>query len=204
MPSHPDKSNEELREIYDNYTSTYFQNFNYSLQQTACEADNESQYSLSVGCDDCRRSYKQWLCSVSIPRCVDFSSNESYSQIRNAGQAFVNGTKIPDDSQLRKQIKTNVSRNAIIDQLIQPGPYREILPCQDICTTMVKDCPASLSFGCPTGELLNASYGYRNSEGIITCSYLGAAFYLNLGARLGIWGGFYMLAGMWGLWALLW
>lgn len=161
-------------------------------------------FSLSVSCSKCAEAYKQWLCSVSIPRCADFSSTESFTHVRNAGQAFINGTRIPESSPLRQETKSNVSRNAIIDELIQPGPYREILPCTDICYTMVKSCPASFGFGCPTGKLLNSSYGYRNSDGIITCSYLGAAYYLSLGARLGIWGGFSMLAGMWGIWWALW
>ncbi|KAJ6171669.1 hypothetical protein N7470_000736 [Penicillium chermesinum] len=204
FPSNPNKTVEELRQIYDNYTSTYYQNFNYSLQQIQCHADPESMFSLSVDCDKCAQAYKQWLCSVSIPRCADFSSNDSYKHVRNAAQAFINGSHLPEDSPYRQEAKSNYSRNAIIDTLIKPGPYREILPCTDICYTMVKDCPAALQFGCPTGALLNASYGYRNSEGIITCSYLGAAYYLSLGARLGIWGGFYMLAGMWALWWALW
>jgi calcium channel MID1 len=73
----------------------------------------------------------------------------------------------------------NSSRNPIIDTDIKPGPYKEVLPCQDLCHELVQSCPASLGFGCPVEEWLNASYGVRSPNGDITCSYLGAAYFLN-------------------------
>ncbi|KAJ5792152.1 uncharacterized protein N7503_008130 [Penicillium pulvis] len=203
VPSNPNRTVEALREIYDNYTSKYYKNFDYSLQQIQCNATADSMFSLAVNCTDCATQYKQWLCSVSIPRCADFTSNETYLQVRNAGQDFINGSSLPADDPLRWSVITNQSRNPIIDTDIKPGPYKEILPCTDICHDMVKSCPAALGFGCPTGKWLNASYGYRDPNGDITCSYLGAAYYLNFGTRLGVWGSVYMLIGMWGVWLIL-
>ncbi|OOQ87606.1 calcium channel subunit Mid1 [Penicillium brasilianum] len=195
VPANPKRKNvSELRTIYDTYASDYYKNFNYSLQQIQCSTEPESMYSLAVGCDDCATAYKQWLCSVSIPRCEDFTKTASYLQVRNAGQNFINGSSLPADSVYRQSAVTNSSRNALIDSQIQPGPYKEILPCQDICYSLVKSCPSKLGFGCPTGEWLNASYGYRNGDGDITCSYLGAAYYLN--------GGFRVVAG-WGVWGVV-
>lgn len=43
---------------------------------------------------------------------------------------------------------------------------------------------------------MNSSYGYRNSDGIITCSYLGAVYYLSLGVRLGGWSWLFSLVVM--------
>ncbi|KAJ5645570.1 hypothetical protein N7507_011581 [Penicillium longicatenatum] len=203
VPSNPNQTVEDLRQIYDNYTSKYYKNFDYSLQQIQCNATAESMFSLAVNCTDCATQYKQWLCSVSIPRCADFTSNDTYLQVRNAGQEFINGTSLPENDPLRWSPLTNQSRNPIIDTDIKPGPYKEILPCKDICHDMVKSCPAALGFGCPTGKWLNASYGYRDPNGDITCSYLGAAYYLNLGARFGVWGSVYMLVAMWGVWLIL-
>ncbi|KAJ6096813.1 hypothetical protein N7486_007559 [Penicillium sp. IBT 16267x] len=203
VPSNPNKTVEDLRQIYDNYTSSYYKNFDYSLQQIQCNTTADSMFSLVVNCTDCATQYKQWLCSVSIPRCADFTSNETYLQVRNAGQDFINRTSLPADDPLRWSVITNQSRNPIIDTDIRPGPYKEILPCTDICYDMVKSCPTALGFECPTGKWLNASYGYRDPNGDITCSYLGAAYYLNLGARLGVWGSVYMLIGMWGVWWIL-
>ncbi|KAJ5263776.1 hypothetical protein N7478_011381 [Penicillium angulare] len=101
VPSNPNKTVEELRQIYDNYTRKYYQNFNYSLQQIQCNASQESMFSLAVNCTDCAQEYKQWLCSVSIPRCADFSSNETYLRVRNAGQDFINGSSLPENDPFR-------------------------------------------------------------------------------------------------------
>lgn len=200
VPSNPDLDVTQLRDIYDNHAANYYTNFNYSLQQIQCNAAPESMFSLTVGCDDCARAYKQWLCSVSIPRCADFSNNASYLMVRNAGQNFINGTSLPAGSPYLESRVTNVSRNALIDTQIKPGPYKEILPCADICYNLVKDCPTALGFGCPTGSWLNASYGRRDPNGDITCSYLGAAYYLNVGAKPGIWGSLSILLGLWAVW----
>lgn len=204
VPSNPKLSVSALRDIYDDNARSYYQNFSYSLQQIQCNASQESMFSLTVGCSDCADAYKQWLCSVSIPRCADFSSNDTYLMVRNAGQDFINGSSLPENNIYRQSAVTNVSRNTLIDTKIKPGPYKEILPCLDVCHSLVKSCPMSLGFGCPTGQWLNASYGYRDPNGDITCSYLGAAYYLNIGARMGIWGSIYMLFGMWGVWWALW
>lgn len=185
VPSNPKLSVDKLRTIYDDYAAAFYQNFTYSLQQIQCKTSEESMFSLAVDCDDCAKAYKQWLCGVTIPRCADYSSNATYLAVRNAGQAFINGSSLPDDSPYRQSVASNTSRNPIIDEEIMPGPYKEILPCQDICHTLVKDCPSALGFGCPQGAWMNSSYGYRNSEGIITCSYLGAVYYLSLGEKLG-------------------
>jgi len=66
----------------------------------------------------------------------------------------------------------------MIDQQIGPGPYKELLPCIDLCYNLVQSCPASLGFACPLdGQGLHRSYGRNGStEGDITCNYPGAAY----------------------------
>ncbi|KAJ5150496.1 uncharacterized protein N7500_010685 [Penicillium coprophilum] len=196
VPSNPKLSVDTLRTIYDDHAAAFYQNFNYSLQQTQCNASQESMFSLAVNCDHCAQAYKEWLCVVTIPRCADYSSNKEYLRVRNADQPFINGSSLPDDSPYRKVVRTNSSRNSIIDEKIKPGPYKEILPCWDICHTLVQSCPSALGFGCPEGLMMNYSYGHRNSKGDITCSFLGAAYYLSLGVRLATWGWLFSLAVM--------
>src|SRR5262249_52755285 len=159
---------------------------------------SSAQYSLARNCDDCARAYKTWLCAVTIPRCADYSSTLPFLQPRNLGQAFVNGSSIAapqfnTDQALLNAVATNSSRNPIIDESIAPGPYKEVLPCIDLCYDLVQSCPASLGFGCPlSGAGMEQSYGTRvnQSDGVISCSYLGAAYYLS-GAEtftpLGLW-----------------
>ena len=207
VPSNPDKFSPttglpDLAATYDQNAATWYQVFNYSLQQIPCNTTSSAQYSLARNCDDCASAYKQWLCAVTIPRCDDFSSTAPWLMPRNTAQNFVNGSSmtfsasIPsgpglggqmmlDSAALSNLVATNSSRNPLIDQTIEPGPYKEVLPCEDLCYDIVQSCPAILGFGCPIpGKGLELSYGRRsNDSGIITCSYLGAAYYLSGSGR---------------------
>jgi calcium channel MID1 len=175
----------ELAALYDSYAAQMYQYFNYSLQQIPCNTTSSAQYSLARNCDDCARAYKQWLCAVTIPRCEDYSSGAPFLQPRNLGQPFANGSTISSqfsvDQALLTSVATNSSRNPLIDDSIKPGPYKEVLPCEDLCYDLVQSCPAALGFSCPlSGAGLEDSYGSRsNNSGVITCSYLGAAYYLS-------------------------
>lgn len=89
----------------------------------------------------------------------------------------------------------NGSRNPTIDDVVQPGPYKEILPCADLCYNLVQSCPASFGFGCPQmGDIgFNQSYGNpptleQGSQ--TTCNYPGVLFLsggVSLGKTLGFW-----------------
>lgn len=80
---------------------------------------------------------------------------------------------------------SNSSRNTLIDASVMPGPYKEMLPCDDLCYSLVRNCPASLGFGCPApGRGLERSYGKRDPSGALTCSYLGAVYYRNTATGL--------------------
>lgn len=179
VPSNTSINISALSQTYDSNANAIYTNFSNSLQQIQCNTSPESKYSLAVDCNDCASAYRKWLCAVTIPRCYDFSSSLPFLQPRNAGQAFLNGTEIPVDDPLRTSPITNASRNSIIDTQIKPGPYKEILPCQDLCYDLVRTCPSALQFTCPNGHRLNASYGVRDPNSDITCSYLGAEYYLN-------------------------
>lgn len=178
VPSNPSMTKADLQKTYDDYASSIFKNFTYSLQQVQCNASSYNMYSLAVDCDNCSQAYKDWLCSVTIPRCEDYSSSDYFLRVRNAGQNFINGTSLDPDHADRKTSISNRSRNPIIDEQIKPGPYKEILPCQDVCHNLVRSCPASLQFSCPQGEQLDSSYGRRN-DNTVTCNYMGAAYYMS-------------------------
>ncbi|KAJ8108948.1 hypothetical protein ONZ43_g6273 [Nemania bipapillata] len=120
-----------LAAVYDEYTQAMWANFEKVLQQTPCQAPPTERYSLARDCDDCKQAYKNWLCSVAIPRCEDFSSaDESYLHMRNINAPFPNGSFVNED--IRKEFGDkkafNSSRNVEIDEKIQPGPYKEVLP----------------------------------------------------------------------------
>ncbi|KAF7551551.1 hypothetical protein G7046_g7701 [Stylonectria norvegica] len=182
VPGNDDKfNNTELATVYDNYAKTMYANFEKVLAQIPCEAPAQSIYSLARTCDQCRTAYKRWLCTVSIPRCDDLMSNTSVGITRNMGQVFPNGTSISDA--LKAELGHdkpyfNASRNSFIDTTVQPGPYKEILPCEDICYEVVQACPAAMGFVCPQPRMpsFNASYGRRNGDNnAVTCNYPGEA-----------------------------
>ncbi|KAF2427116.1 hypothetical protein EJ08DRAFT_363212 [Tothia fuscella] len=186
-PRNPDLSSAKtLALTYDNYSASLFTNFTWSLDQIPCNTTNSAQYSLARNCDDCARDYKTWLCAVTIPRCTDFSLTNPFLAPRNIGQSFPNGTK-PDlaqfalNSTMLNHLHYNSSRNPMIDDVIKPGPYKELLPCKELCYDMVQSCPMALGFGCPKQkDFLAMSYGDFDrgaiaveGENAVTCNYLG-------------------------------
>lgn len=152
------------------------------MQLIPCEADDTQQYSLVRNCSSCRGAYRTWLCSVTIPRCEDFSKDDSFLQPRAINTTFPNGSPLAQDqlakySHFDNQLAYQMSRNPQIDAVIKPGPYKEVLPCEELCYGLVQNCPASLGFTCPrpwnTG--FNTSYGtMQGTNGsTITCNYPG-------------------------------
>ncbi|KAL8772622.1 MAG: hypothetical protein Q9209_002283 [Squamulea sp. 1 TL-2023] len=153
---HPNPT--ELGLLYDTHANESYQNFSKSLQQIACDTTDSARYSLARNCEDCDNAYKAWLCAVTIPRCEDFSasSNDTRHLIpRNINAThFINGTVVPtkpkgDIFSVENKTKRHFaqSRNSLlIDEKIQPGPYKEMLPCKDLCYHLVQNCPAALKF----------------------------------------------------------
>jgi calcium channel MID1 len=181
-----------LAAFYDNYAKSQYRFFQNALAQIPCEIESTSQYSLARTCDDCAAAYKDWLCSVLIPRCKDHSSTKSWLHERNLVQAYPNGTMLPDSivQAARNVMYLNSSRNPNIDDVVKPGPYKEVLPCDYLCYNLVQSCPAAMGFSCPRPGMMgfNHSYGLKpNSSadqfGEITCNYPGAVYALGAGSR---------------------
>ena len=199
----------DLRAFYDSYASSLNVNFSKSLAQIPCNTTSSAQYSLAVTCDNCTKAYKNWLCAVTIPRCEDFSNDASYLQPRAVNQTFIDedyGKQFTDDLSLSPSNKSMMfmssSRNPQIDQIIKPGPYKELLPCQDLCYGLVRSCPAALGFSCPLAEHgLEYTYGKRKQlgEGQITCNFPGSD--PNAAATLN---GFVTLAASFASFTILW
>ena len=186
-PTKQDLQGAKLAEFYDGQAKNWWANFSNALDQIACDTTPDAQYSLAVTCQNCSDAYKEWLCAVSIPRCRDFSSQAPYLMRRAIGYPFYNGTKLSgadsNDSQL---LGFNQSRNPLIDQTIQPGPYKELLPCGSICHSLVQKCPAALSFACPSeGKGYSQSYGYpRMDGGMPQCNIPGQIWGVSTGTVL--------------------
>lgn len=162
VPYNPMKlDNAALADIYDQRAKELYKNFNLSLQQIPCNTPPEASYSLVRNCTDCAAAYKAWLCAITIPRCQDFSSSEAAFQSRSLAYPFWNDTAntptVPSTTALSARNRS--ARNPWIDQVIQPGPWKEVLPCKDLCYNLVRSCPASLQFSCPQDRWLKWNYG---------------------------------------------
>lgn len=74
----------------------------------------------------------------------------------------------------------------MIDIDIKPGPYKEVLPCAELCYGLVQSCPASLQFVCPLkNHGLEETYGTKGSSPEnVTCSFPGAGINRTSGAVL--------------------
>jgi calcium channel MID1 len=191
VPSNPTVfGSKGLTKFYDDAAQNWWQNFSYSLQQIQCNASSSAQYSLVRNCDDCAAAYKNWLCAVTIPRCMDYSSPLSYLAERSSNKLFWNATakgwqKHPWEPVMTDQEVQNwkdtggwladpalhssnnetlakvPSRNKKIDEVVRPGAYREVRPCKDLCWTLVQSCPAPMGFSCPR----DGSWGKEMSYG---------------------------------------
>ena len=142
---------------YDAIASSLYANFSLALQLIPCDESTESRYSPLRHCEDCEQSYKSWLCAVTIPRC----------------------TSRPKENYVARDSDDN--RNALINDKIKPvSNYYEILPCIDMCHQMVRDCPSSFGFSCPSRskfpQLAHRSYqSYSNVSEALNCNYIGNA-----------------------------
>jgi calcium channel MID1 len=168
----------ELARVYDEYAREMYSYFEKVMMQIPCEAEPGARYSLVRGCDNCKQAYKRWLCTVAVPRCEDVTSGTPSAFIRNVGQPFPNGTMLPEEfiEEWSGKVYHNASRNRFIDDEIAPGPYKEILPCEDICYEVVQNCPSAIGFSCPRPKMtaFGASYGRRTEENEeLSCNYPG-------------------------------
>lgn len=178
-----------LAEIYDTQARNYYDNFTKSLAQVACDTTSEAQYSLARTCDDCARDYKSWLCMVLMPRCEDWTANDSSLVPRNIKTPFANGS-LPDMIPgFNDSAAFSKSRNPLIDEIIKPGPYKEMKPCEDMCFDIVRSCPAQMGFSCPNGAQRDSMYGKRDEDpDRLTCNFPGAVVKLNAKSGAGMLG----------------
>ncbi|KAK0665562.1 stretch-activated Ca2+-permeable channel component-domain-containing protein [Cercophora samala] len=189
VPSNPSFGNStQLAKFYDDHAAKLYVNFNLTLQQIQCEAGPTQRYSLVRNCTDCAKAYKNWLCSVTIPRCEDFGNTAKWLQARAISQPFPDGERLSEDelTKMPNTTRFNSSRNTRIDEEIRPGPYKELLPCEDLCYDLVRSCPASMGFGCPQpgGVGFEGNYGPRGKGGELVCNFQGSAHVPSSSVRL--------------------
>lgn len=144
-------SKNDLKQLYDDRAKALYGNFSKAMQQIACNTTNDAIFSPIRTCDNCKLLYKNWLCSVTIPRCS--TRNISGYIYREA----------------------NESRNSFIDEdVVPPLSYFEVLPCVNVCQSVVRDCPAKFGFVCPTRNYsISLSYYWDTGSEYASCNFVG-------------------------------
>lgn len=129
-------------------------------------------YSPLVGCDDCQRAYRKWLCTVTFVRCGEPSAGNPDSVSAAPPNPSATGLSAlsPTDGSPQKifsaiipQSSSSPSRNP---NLQTTNPYSILLPCLETCTAVDRACPNFLGFRCPTMQFnAAASYGVGYIDG---------------------------------------
>jgi len=164
-PANPNILNSSaLNSFYDTLASNLFANFSTTLQLQACNTTQSAQYSLFPNCTTCQQAYKNWLCAVTIPRCADVTDPAPYLFER----------------------PVNTSRQPLIDQVVQPGAYKEFMPCSDLCWGIEQNCPSTLQFQCPIPGSLAMQQSYVEDKTGKTCNAPQLQYLASSARKLGV------------------
>jgi len=138
---------------------SYLANFTTVLTTLACGRD---WYSPIVGCDDCQREYRKWLCAISFTRCSEPSpANPNGFTIAPAAPSATAISAIKDGqrvfSALLPQSTDATPRNPNLPTL--GSNYNALLPCLEVCHAVDRACPPFVGFKCPK-SIFNAAASY--------------------------------------------
>lgn len=188
IPVSPDIPTSEALSVIGATITPNYANFSRMIDTFPCGDAYFGEYSGVKDCADCKAAYRDWLCAVAMPRCVDVLPDAlSNSAAPQSAAQLTGGTR---DLQLNTALlpyvinRSNTSRQAYIDTSLRPGAYGELLPCIYTCHFVTRSCPAPLvQWACPTwGITAQRDYGaFADSD------QFGLGYGVNGGA--GSWGG---------------
>ncbi|KAG8814126.1 stretch-activated cation channel mid1 [Serendipita sp. 399] len=138
-------------------------NFTASMKTFRCGQD---LYSITQSCASCERAYRDWLCSVLIPRCgeVDPSPDPNVGPIDPPAAlvARVMSSTNTTDSSPRVDQTVFGGGGAAVEQ------YNELLPCLETCHAVDRACPPVVQWRCPRkqfGAERSYAVGYVDNPG---------------------------------------
>ncbi|KAF8882264.1 stretch-activated Ca2+-permeable channel component-domain-containing protein [Infundibulicybe gibba] len=146
-------------------------NFTTTLTTFACGRD---WYSPLVGCDDCQRAYRRWLCAITFTRCGEPSPSSpapspAVPETTGLGALRPLDPQAPHGAQqvvsaLALQPTNVPARSSALPPL--GTAYTALLPCIERCTAVDRACPSFLGFRCPVPRFnAAASYGVGFVDG---------------------------------------
>lgn len=107
------------------FVQRHYRAFDQALKQYDCTAH---PYSPVRNCDDCRVSYKNWLCAIAFPKCGEQSDTFPL---------------YPKESPLVVTLDDD---------------FPTVKPCDFLCHFVIQDCPSMLKFRCPGEERTSGKY----------------------------------------------
>jgi calcium channel MID1 len=167
IPISPSVTTEQALSIINNTVSPNFNNFSATIDTFPCNSTQFGEYSPVQKCSDCKRQYQDWLCAVTMPRCVDRlpSSDDMNQTAAVSDPTTMNGIGMEINPQLLPYImnRDNNSRQGYIDSEdgLDAGTYGELLPCIYTCYFVSRSCPMPLiQWACPVWDIsAQSSYG---------------------------------------------
>lgn len=172
--------------------SPNYANFSKTMSTWPCEDPYYGQYSSVRGCSDCKRSYQDWLCAVTMPRCTDPVQHPQNESAAIPDITSLSGRSTGLNERLLPYI---INRNASTSRqkyfggkLGVESQYGEVLPCLYTCLFVQRNCPGPLlSWTCPAWDVTaQHDYGTFADAG---SKGLGAANNGGAGSDLARWGG---------------
>ncbi|KAK9384175.1 stretch-activated cation channel Mid1 [Lipomyces mesembrius] len=125
------------------------------MQIIPCNVNIDVRYTIMRTCDQCRASYKRWLCLSLIPRCYESPTNLTLADGShdNSGLSEILGLAYRTPG---------TSRNSFLNDGLNPDDYTELMPCSYVYHKVMQDCPFK-QFLCPLPQKgLYQAYGLLN------------------------------------------
>ncbi|KIM29726.1 hypothetical protein M408DRAFT_328587 [Serendipita vermifera MAFF 305830] len=125
-------------------------NFTASLKTFPC---GREIYSIIQSCASCERAYRNWLCSVLVPRCGEIDQSRSLALEPPAALVSRSvGSANTTSASPRLDQTVFSSGDGVTD-------YMELLPCLETCHAVDRACPPNVQWTCPR-KGLNAEKSY--------------------------------------------
>lgn len=166
IPVSPDISTERALDIINATVSTNFNNFTATMSTFPCNSSDFGEYSPVQRCSYCTRQYQDWLCAVTMPRCVDpLPDSSTNNSAATPDPLTLNGMETAINPGLLPYIinRNNNSRQSYIDAPdgLDAGIYGELLPCIYTCYFVSRTCPMPLiQWSCPVWDIsAQSDYG---------------------------------------------
>ncbi|KAJ9478874.1 Stretch-activated cation channel MID1 [Pseudozyma hubeiensis] len=178
IPVNPSISTETALSAIQGFVDPQYTNFSLTIDTFPCADPDFGMYSYVQTCDNCKKSYQDWLCAVAMPRCTDpLQDPETQSRATQDGRELT-GAPTGLNTELLPYIVnrngngTNAleSRQTFIDQQLRPGLYGELLPCIYTCYFVERTCPPLIQWACPlwdiTAQREYGTFADSGAEGI--------------------------------------